>query len=137
MHSTRMSAAQPVLRVLAVLLILPLTGCLALFAVAAVGTVGYVQYEKNEAFQDFEVELEPVWDAALEVLDDQGHALASEYPRTSEEGVIHLESDGVWVKIERTEQNYTRVRVRIDTFDSPEHRERATALLIAIDDELR
>ena len=137
MHTTRLSAAQPVLRVLAVLLTLPLCGCLALFAAAAVGGVGYVEYEANEAYQDFDVELEPVWDAALEVLEDQGHALTSEYPHKSDEGVIHLEAEGVWVKVERTDQDYTRVRVRIDTFDSPEHRERATALLVAIDEELR
>ena len=137
MNNTRMSAARPVLRVLAVLLTLPLTGCIALFAAAAVGTVGYVQYEANEAFQDFEIDLEQVWDAAITVLRSQGHELADDYPHASDGGVIHLEAEGVWVKVERTDQEFTRVRVRIDTFDTPDHRERATVLLVAIDEELR
>ena len=138
MHSTRIPAARPVLLALAALLSLTLSGCLAVFAAAALaGTVGYVQYDENEAFQDFESSLDRVWDATIEALRDQGHEMAGDYPHGPDEGVIQLQEEGLWVKVERTDQEFTRVRVRIGTFDTPEHHERATDLLVAIDEELR
>jgi hypothetical protein len=113
----------------ALLVLLPLAqGCVAVAAAAVVGA-GVVQYHRNEATQDFAVDLQTGWQATLE-----GLRRLEIIPRSSElsqtEGVVACE--GLSVRVERHPEGFTRVRVRVGTFHSPDHRRRAQVLLLEI-----
>jgi NADPH-dependent 2,4-dienoyl-CoA reductase/sulfur reductase-like enzyme len=125
---------------LLVLLGLPLLqGCVAVAAAAVVGA-GVVQYHRNEAEQDFPIDLQGTWQATLE-----GLRVLEIIPESSElsrtEGVIR--AGNVTIRVERHSQGFTRVRIRVGTFHTTDHQRRADILLqeiagaIEVQDELR
>lgn len=106
-------------------LVSQLQGCVALAAATVVGA-GVVQYQRNEAAQDFPIDLQRAWQATLEALRElEIIPQASELSRT--EGLITAE--GVRIRVERHPQGFTRVRVRVGTFYSTDHQRRAQVLL--------
>lgn len=142
-RSSRCSRAQAALPGPAAFLLLALApllqGCVAVAAATVVGA-GVVQYHRNEAAQDFPIDLQRAWQATLE-----GLRALEIIPGTSElsrtEGVIT--AGRVTIRVERHPQGFTRVRVRVGTFHSADHQRRAQVLLQEIataiegQDELR
>jgi len=122
------------------LLLVPLlSGCAAVAAAGIVG-IGALQYERNELERDFPAGLEQTWEGALDGLRALGI-----YPTLSEleatEGLI--ECRDLRVRVERHPEGFTRVRVRVGTFHSADHRRRAELVVQEIEramqgvDELR
>jgi len=125
---------------LAVLLLVPvLPGCVAAAAAGVVG-VGIVQYNRNDVEQDFPNDLADAWKGALE-----GIARLGIEPTESVLGPTEgrIEKDDLVVLVERHPEGFTRVRVRIGTFHTADHRRRARIVLQEIgsalerQDELR
>lgn len=128
------------LRLALVLVLAPLaSGCAAVAAAGIVG-VGALQYERNELEQDFPTGLQQTWEGALDGLRALGI-----YPTLSEleatEGLIEFRD--LRVRVERHPEGFTRVRVRVGTFHTADHRRRAELVLQEIEramqgvDELR
>jgi len=117
--------------IIAALSLVLLSGCLAV-AAAAVGGAGYYQYDKNEVHQDYQSGLDKTWDATIASMRKLGYNVSADFPHGSTEGVIDLDSDKTWVKVEHHAQGFTRVRVRIGTFSTEDHQRRSRLLLEAI-----
>ena len=115
---------------LPLLALLPLfSGCVAVAAAGVVGVGGF-QYQRNEARQDFPLDLQETWKASLEGL----KRLAIE-PEQSELGptegrIVHQD---LVVVVERHPEGFTRVRVRCGTFYSSDHQRRAQLVLQEIE----
>jgi len=118
------------LRLLALLLLVPLLGGCAAVAAAGIVGVGALQYERNEIEQDFPAGLEESWEGTLE-----GLRMLGLYPTLSEleatEGVI--ECRDLRVRVERHPEGFTRVRVRVGTFHTADHRRRAELVMQEIE----
>jgi len=116
------------------LLLAPLaSGCAAVAAVGIVG-VGALQYERNEIERDYAAPLEDTWQGTLDGLRALGI-----YPTLSEleatEG--RIEYRDVRVRVERHPEGFTRVRVRVGTFHTADHRRRALLISQEIEAALR
>jgi hypothetical protein len=122
------------------LFLLPLLAALgscaavAVAAVAGVAAYGVVSYSKNEASMDYHGNLDVVFAATLAAMHEQGFAVNREQKPGATEGRIESGDATVWV--ERHEGSFTRVRVRIGTFDTDDHRRRSRLLLERIRKEL-
>ena len=99
----------------------------AAVAAGAAAVYGVVQYQRNEASMDFRAEVPAVFDAALRTMQEQGWVVNLEQKPTPTDGKIEAGDATVWV--ERQPSGFTRVRVRIGTFDTEDHRRRAGLLL--------
>lgn len=113
------------LPVLLVLSLMPLSGCLAVAAGAA--GIGYVRYKRNEETRDFRAELEEVWAAAEEAMGRLGHADPEQVSRNATAWV--MEGEAYRVRVERHVEGTTRLRVRVGTFESAEHRREALLIV--------
>jgi hypothetical protein len=114
---------------LALLLLLP--SCIvAAVAAGAAAVYGVVKYHQNEASMDFRAGVPAVFDAALRTMQEQGYVVNLEQKPSTIDGTI--ESGETKVRVERQEGGFTRVRVRIGTFDTDDHRRRAGLLLEGI-----
>ena len=101
-------------------------GCVAVAAAAA--AAGYVQYDRNEAYRDFEGrELREVWHAVLEAVHATGRTVPGGVRASSTEGEVDL--DGFWTRVEAWPEGYVRVRVRVGTFRTEDHRRKAGLFL--------
>lgn len=139
------SPAPPVMirrSVLALCLLLAtpfLSGCVAVAAAGVVG-VGLVQYQRNEVTKDFAAPLQTTWQACLQAVGEQGIEAYEADLRTTEG---ELEGEEVFVRVEVHPEGFTRVRVRIGTFRTSDHRRRAELLMQGVEralqqtDELR
>lgn len=117
------------------LLLGPLSsGCVAVL-VGATAAIGYVQYEENEAWRDYEAGFMTTWRAAIDGLEELGYVVPRGTAPEPTEGKI--ETGDVQVRVERHPGNITRVRVRVGTFDTANHRRRAGLILEEITNELR
>ncbi|MEM7205631.1 MAG: DUF3568 family protein [Planctomycetota bacterium] len=116
------------------ILSMSLQGCVvaAVAGVAAVaaGTYGAVKYFENEAQEDYPAELQVVHEAARDVMAEQGYG----DPRKVSEGntEVELAYENAWLAIERHAGDFTRVRVRVGTFESDDHKRQAALVLEAI-----
>jgi len=119
------------LPILALVLPCMLQGCLAVVGAAAVG-VGYYQYDNNEVSRDFKYDLGDTWKATLAALRESGVEVSTDLEHAATEGVIDLETQDLWVKVESHAEGFTRVRVRIGTFATQEHHRRSELLLDSI-----
>lgn len=109
-----------------------MTGCVAVAAAGVVG-VGYVQYERNEVEADFREDLDHTWCATLDAVRELGvHSPTADLGST--EGTI--EFDDVCVRVERHAEGFTRVRVRVGTFHTADHRRRAELLVQQVRDRM-
>lgn len=109
-------------RFLPVLLVVPLaSGCAAVAAAGIVG-VGALAFERNEIEHDYPAPLEDTWQGCLDGLRNVGI-----YPTLAEleatEG--RIEYRDLRVRVERHPEGFTRVRVRVGTFHTADHRRRA------------
>lgn len=117
-------------RLLPLLLLVPLTsGCAAVAAAGLVG-MGALQYERNELERDFPTGLQETWEGALDGLRALGI-----YPTLSEldatEGLIEFRD--LRVRVERHPEGFTRVKVRVGTFHTADHRRRAELVVQEIE----
>jgi hypothetical protein len=113
---------------LALLAVAPLGGCVAV----AAGAAGYgaVRYATNEKGRDYPASLASTWRATVETMRGMGYPIAEGTAPGPTEGRIAIED--VTVEVMKYGEALTRVEVRIGTFDSEDHRRRATILLDGI-----
>jgi hypothetical protein len=100
--------------------------CLAL-AVGAAATFGVVMYVENEAYRDFHADLDPAWNATLAAMRKLGYPVQEGMPHAITEGAVKI--NDAEVRVTRESGGFTRVHVRIGTFETEENRRRATLLL--------
>jgi hypothetical protein len=106
-------------------------GCIvAAVAVGAAATYGAVKYTDNEAYRDFHASLDATWNATLASLRDEGYAVSDSMPHGASEGHVEIGEAKVWV--ERQPGDFTRVRVRVGTFTTDDHRRQAALILNGI-----
>lgn len=107
---------------LAAFLLVPLaSGCVAVAAAGIVG-VGALAFERNEIERDYPASLEDTWQGSLDGLRNLGI-----YPTLSELAATEgrIEYRDLRVLVERHPEGFTRVRVRVGTFHTADHRRRA------------
>ncbi len=102
-----------------------LCGCVAV-AAASVAGLGFVQFQRNQAEQDFFVSFGSAWNAALDALRRFG-LTCPRTERTGAQGTI--QQDDLFVQVQRHPEGFTRVSVRVGTFDTGEHRRRAQVVM--------
>jgi hypothetical protein len=100
--------------------------CLAV-AVGAAATFGVVMYMENEAYRDFRSDLDTTWNATLGAMRKLGYPVQEGMPHGVTEGEVKI--NDAHVRVTRESGGYTRVHVRIGTFETEEHRRRSALLL--------
>lgn len=103
------------------------TGCIAAVAAAAAATFGAIQYKANGAEQDYNREFRRTFDASVAALRKLGYELDGDPQPGPTEGEIRV--DDVKLYVTRQPEGKTRVEVRVGTFDTEDHRRRATLIL--------
>lgn len=125
---------------LAVLLALA-GGCAAVAAGAAAGaaTYGAIKYTENEVFADFKVSLDRAWLATVDSLRDEGLQVPADATHSATDGEIELKDADptVWARVEAHPQGFTRVRLRVGTFETEENKRRSELLLRRIERRLK
>ncbi len=121
---------------LSALLTCPLGGCVV--AAVAGATYGVVKYERNEAVKDLQAPINRVWKACKEALAARGYRLPENLPLelTEEQDRVTIEESGYRVHLVEQPGGWTRLRVRIGTFDGSENRRKAGLLLESIESRL-
>ncbi|MGH7162374.1 MAG: DUF3568 family protein [Planctomycetota bacterium] len=105
-----------------------LPGCIvAAVAVGAAATYGVIKYSENEASQDFKANVEKTWAATIAAMREQGYPVSEGAKCGPTGGKVEV-SDAT-VHVEKHAEDFTRVRVRIGTFETDEHKRRARLLL--------
>jgi len=117
-------------------LVMPLPSCVV--AAVAGATYGIVKYRKNEAERDFKAPIDQVWKASIEALEGRGYGLpgALERELAERQDVAVIDGSGYWMRVEAQPGGWTRMELRIGTFQSEEHRRKAGLLLESIDSRL-
>jgi hypothetical protein len=105
-----------------------LPGCFAV--VVGAGVFGAVSYTNNEAWADCHAEMQPVWEAALAALKDQGYPITGTPTPGPTEGT--LTAGDARIIVEQHPGDFVRVRVRVGTFDTSDNERKARLLLDAI-----
>lgn len=111
------------------------TSCVAIVAAGA-AAVGYIKYSENEASMDFEADLDETWKATIAALRDLQYKVDENYPHGTTEGEIDLDDRDTNVKVELHPEGFTRVRVRVGTFETEDHKRKAGLILEGIQDRL-
>ena len=114
-------------------LVLVAPGCVTA-AVALVSAYGVIKYKENEALRDFDADVDKTWDVTLSSMRELGYPVQEGAPRGSAEGEIDI--NDAWVRVQKHGPGVTRVRVKIGTFDTYDHRVRAELLLDTIAKQL-
>lgn len=111
-------------------------GCLAAaVAAGAAATYGAIQYTNNEAYLDFRAPFDETWDASVDAMRENGYLVSSSLSAPSgTEG--RIEQGDAKVIVEKMPNGFTRVRVRIGTFDTDDNRRRAGLILESIDRQI-
>ncbi len=112
-----------------------LSGCVAAaVGVGAAAGYGALKYVENESYRDYPASLDDTWQATLAMLRRIGHEAPQE-SLVESKGYIEFDDIRLWVEPQSDE--WTRVRVRLGTFDSEVQRRRSKAMLDAVDEKLR
>ncbi len=107
---------------------LSLGGCLvAAVAVGAAAAYGAVKYTDNEAYRDFHAGLDATWTATLTSMRELGYPVQEGAAHGPTEGLVEI--NDAKVSVTREAGDYTRVKVRIGTFSTDDHRRRAALIL--------
>ena len=107
---------------------LPFAGCVvAAVAAGAAATYGVIKYTQNEAQQDFHASLDDTWRATIAALRSAGYSVADTAAHAETAGKIEA-ADAV-VHVERYPSDFTRVSVRIGTFETDESKRKAGLIL--------
>ena len=127
---------KPLLPIIALALVPANSSCVAV--VAAGAAYGLVKYDKNEASQEFETSIESAWSASIEALEATGYVVEPTVARSlaSEADSAKVDGEGYWLRVEKHIEGLVRVRVRIGTFESTEHKRKSALLLEAIQERL-
>ena len=116
----------------ACILLLPcaqLAACVAAVAVgaAAVTAYGVIKYKDNEAYRDYKAGVDATWAAVLPELKDMGYSVSQDVEEARRAGGVSSgEAD---VKVDRVNDEYTRVTVRFGSFETDDRKRRAERLL--------
>jgi hypothetical protein len=103
-------------------------GCIvAAVGLGAVAAYGVINASENESWADFRSGMDEVWTATIAALRQNGYAVDPGAWHGATEGVIDVED--VRVVVEAHPGNFTRVRVRVGTFSTEDHRRRARLIL--------
>ena len=126
----------PLLPIIALALLPAGGGCVAV--VAAGAAYGYVKYEKNEAYQDFETSVERAWTASIEALEASGYIVEPTVARslTEDADSANVDGEGYWLRVEKHTAGLVRVRVRVGTFESEDHKRMSALLLESVGERL-
>lgn len=109
----------------------PSTGCVAAaLAVGAATAYGVIKYTDNEAYQDFKAPLNDTWKAAVAALQENGYPVSDAVQHGESEGMLDV-NDAI-VHVETIPGDFTRVRVRIGTFSTDDHKRRASLILESV-----
>ncbi len=121
--------SRPFLFVLLVTVLALGPGCAAVVAgAAAAGTMSYVS---NESARTYPATVEATWMATLEALREVGYPVDPSVPFGRDGSDFEVEDAKVQVR-GGEQAGTTRVWVRVGTFDSAEHRQKAARILDAI-----
>jgi hypothetical protein len=103
-------------------------GCtVAAAAVGAAAAYGVVKYTENEAYEDFRAPFDATWRATLESLRENGYGVTDlSAPDTTE---ASYEVHDARITVQRMPGDVTRVKVRVGTFSTADHRRRAELVL--------
>ncbi|MCP5023940.1 MAG: DUF3568 family protein [bacterium] len=103
--------------------------------VAAVGAAaGYIQYDNNEGWKDYTGSIDQVFSATQKALTELGYS-ASE-AESSDPTKRLLEADGLKLSIAKQTDEVIRVRVRVGTFKTDDHKRQAQLILDGIDKQM-
>lgn len=103
-------------------------GCVA--AVAGGAVYGAYKYASNDLQREFPVGLDATWQAALASLQENGHPVSMQATHGATSGVLSIAD--VTVRVEAHAKGFTRVHVRVGTFETDEHRRRADLIMAGI-----
>ena len=95
---------------------------------------GVVKYTENEAYQDFKAPLDDTWKAAVAAMQENGYPVSDAVQPGTNQGKLDV-NDAV-VHVETLPGDMTRVRVRIGTFSTDEHKRRASLILESVGDRV-
>jgi hypothetical protein len=117
-------------------LVAPCASCLFVAAGAAGATVRYavIKHQRNGADGDFRGDFERVWGTTLAALRSLDYPVAFDYPHGPTEGAYEV--GDVEVRVTAEEDGYTRVRVRVGTFENDENVRRAEEILERVAERL-
>jgi hypothetical protein len=99
-------------------------------ACAALAACAVWSLRANEVRRDFGVPLDAVWDVAVESLGENGFLFGETTWDGATEGAVH--ADDATILAERHPGDFTRVRVRVGTFRTPDNVRRAGLILESI-----
>jgi hypothetical protein len=109
----------------------PAGGCVAAAIAAGAATAyGVVKYNDNEAYQDFKAPLDDTWKATVAAMQENGYPVSNAVQPGTNDGMLDV-NDAV-VHVETLPGDMTRVRVRIGTFSTDEHKRRASLILESV-----
>lgn len=105
-----------------------LPSCIVVAAAAVAGaTYGVIKYTENGAEADFEADLEATFAATAQAMRALGYPVAADPKPGATEGRIEINDAAVHVG--RQPGGFTRVTVKIGTFDTEDHERRARLVL--------
>lgn len=120
-----------ILPILALTLAASTSSCI----IAAVGAAaGYIQYDNNEGWKDYTGSLDQVFSATEKALAELGYT-ASE-AESSDPTQRLLKADGLNLSIVKQTSEVTRVRVRVGTFKTEDHKRQAQLILDEIGNQM-
>src|SRR5262245_62129402 len=109
----------------------PSGGCVAAALVAGAGAAyGVVKYTENGAYQDFKAPLGETWKATVAAMQENGYPVSDAVQPGVNQGMIDV-NDAV-VHVETLPGDFTRVTVRIGTFETDDHQRRASLILQSV-----
>lgn len=113
-----------------------LSGCVAAaVGVGAAATYGAVKHFGNDQHRDFPADLDTTWTAVVDMLRRVGHEVPDGL--TAEKAKGYLEFEDFNVQVDPQSNTWTRVTLKVGTFDSSIGRRRAKAMLDSVDERLR
>lgn len=119
-------------------LCLPLSSCIvAAAAVAAAAVIGTVKYTENGVQRDFKQDLATCFEAAKKGLKENGYAAPDEAKPGATEGKLTVGDAVASLTREpgptaKADDDFTRILVKVGTFDSDETKRKAKLIMDAI-----
>jgi hypothetical protein len=108
---------------------LPLSGCIAVAAGAAAG-YGAHKISSNTAQREYPADVSRTWHATLASMREAGYPVGEGVAHSPEGGYVAV--NDATVRVEYAGPTSTRVRLRLGTFDTANHRRRSDAILDSI-----
>ena len=87
---------------------------------------GVIRWERHQAWRDYRAGLAKTWDATMRTLRNLNYPVRGN-PRPGPDGNIEIAD--LWLRVDPRPPDSARLRVRVSTFDTREHRRRARQIL--------